>query len=79
MSRARSSLEAPIVFTVAGFLAAPRWRARPLAFLPAAVVIVERVAVDGEFVLPVGLRHLGEGALPGVAQLSVAVHGGRRG
>jgi hypothetical protein len=40
------------------------------------VVVVERLATNKEFILPVGFGDLGEGALLRVAMLSVTIHGG---
>jgi hypothetical protein len=77
--RAGTSILATVVIMRAGVVAAPLRGTRPLAFPTAAVVVVERPAPDRELVLSVGLRDLGEGTLARVAEVSVTIHGRRRG
>jgi hypothetical protein len=65
----------PVVVMGAGVVVAPLRGTRPLAFPTAAIVVVERPAMDRELVLSVGLGDLGEEALARVAKVTVSIHG----
>jgi hypothetical protein len=66
------------VVVEARILPAPRRRVRPLTLPAATIFAIEGLAAHRELVLPIRLGELSEGALPGVARLTITVHGRRR-